>query len=80
MQPNEPLEPVSGDVLPAIGTPVLIHLNSVDKWVPHTVVGYYVWPSLEGNDGLHRVFVRVVDSEGILNARMLKDIRPVDGV
>ena len=71
------LEPVHGDVLPPIGTEVLIHLASLDKWVAHRVVGYYAWPDLKGNASLHRVFVRVVDRDGCLNARLLRDIRPV---
>lgn len=71
------LPPAHGDVLPEIGTKVLIHLGRSERWVEHTVVGYYVWKDLGGNDSLHRVFVRVKDSEGHLNARMLKDVRPV---
>ena len=69
---------VEGDLLPEIGSKVLIHLNSSDTWVEHTVVGYYVWASHEGHKNLHRVFVRVVDEDGILNARSLSDIKIVD--
>lgn len=72
----EPLPPVDGDLLPPIGSKVLIHLGREDKWAEHTVVGYYAW----GNHGLdqkvYRVFVRVRDAEGYLNARLLSDVRP----
>ncbi|KRB73478.1 hypothetical protein [Noviherbaspirillum sp. Root189] len=71
------LEPVEGDQLPTIGSNVLIHLNSKNAWVEHTVTGYYAWADLGGNDSLHRVFVRVVDTEGYSNARLLKDVRPI---
>lgn len=66
------LEPVKGDLLPPVGAPCLINLASCDAWVPHTVVGYYVWGR---KDGGYRVFVRVVDTAGILNARLLEDVR-----
>lgn len=69
------LPPVEGDVLPAIGSTVSIHLARQDEWVNHTVVGYYVWPELDGKKGW-RVNVRVQDSEGYNNARSLEDIRP----
>lgn len=69
------LEPVEGDLLPAIGEEVLIHLASSDKWVPHRVVGYYAWCDRGGNKSLHRVFVRVVDRDGYQNARLLCDVR-----
>ncbi|MDR9847083.1 hypothetical protein [Herbaspirillum huttiense] len=78
------MEPVSGDILPAVGTKVLIHLARADKWVEHTVVGYYVHQALSHQvkgkvEDAHvwRVFVRVRDKEGFLNARLLSDIRPV---
>ena len=71
------LEPVYGDVLPQVGDKVLIHLGRSDRWVEHTVVGYYVWKDLGGDDSLHRVFVRVRSADGYLNARMLKDVRPI---
>jgi hypothetical protein len=73
----EPLEPVHGDVLPPIGSKVLIHLASCDEWIEHTVAGYYAWGDLDGDEYLHRVFVRVRDSAGYLNARLLKDVHPV---
>jgi hypothetical protein len=73
------LKAIDGDVLPPIGSDVLIHLASIDKWMPHTVVGYYVWPSLDGNSRLQRVFVRVRDVEGTQNARMLCDVQRLDG-
>lgn len=74
---RKPLPPVYGDLLPSIGSQVLIHLASQDKWVAHTVVGYYVWGAFD-SDMLHRVYVRVQDSDGILNARMLRDVRPIE--
>ncbi|ENZ1687438.1 hypothetical protein ACGHBB_000509 [Pseudomonas aeruginosa] len=72
------LEPVDGDVLPKIGSTVLIHLARQDEWVEHTVVGYYAWADLGGNDRLHRLFVRVRDRDGYLNVRLLKDVRTPD--
>ena len=70
------LEPVDGDLLPAIGEEVEIHLNSVGAWVPHRVVGYYVWGGFNDDKPyLHRVFVRVADKDGYLNARNLCDVR-----
>jgi len=78
-QQRKPLTPVEGDLLPAVGSKVLIHLARQDEWVEHTVVGYYVWGSLDGRDErMHRVFVRVVSDDGILNARMLRDVRPIE--
>ena len=76
---EEPLPPVAGDVLPPVGSPVLIHLASLNTWVRHVVVGYYVWPALDGQTRLQRVNVRVADSAGDLNARMLCDVRRIDG-
>ncbi|WLI32886.1 hypothetical protein [Pseudomonas sp. FP818] len=70
-----PLGPVNGDQLPAINSKVLIHLSSCDAWVEHTVVGYYAWEDLGANEYLHRVFVRVRDADGYINARLLKDVR-----
>lgn len=72
-----PLDPVNGDQLPAINSKVLIHLSSCDAWVEHTVVGYYAWEDLGANEYLHRVFIRVRDADGYLNARLLKDVRAV---
>ncbi|MBA6130993.1 hypothetical protein V9385_15715 [Pseudomonas juntendi] len=74
--PSSPLPPVDGDMLPAISSKVLIHLAREDEWVEHTVVGYYVWENLRPDPGVHRVFVRVRDADGYLNARGLADIRP----
>ena len=71
------LEPVEGDLLPPVGSKVLIHLASPDAWVEHTVAGYYVWGDLGGNKHLHRVFVRVVSESGYPNARMLHEVRPL---
>lgn len=70
-----PLGPVNGDQLPAINSKVLIHLSSCDAWVEHTVVGYYAWGDLGANEYLHRVFIRVRDADGHINARLLKDVR-----
>lgn len=74
------LEPVEGDQLPRVGTKVLIHLASRDEWVEHTVEGYYVWGALscqvkDGEKNAHRVFVRVRDADGYLNARLLSEVR-----
>lgn len=69
--------PVDGDLLPAIGDTVLIHLSSPEGWFPHRVVGYYVWKDHGGSKSLHRVFVRVADVDGHLNARPLDAIRRV---
>jgi hypothetical protein len=71
----QPLPPVEGDILPAVGSKVLIHLASQDAWVEHTVVGYYVWPNHGLAPRVFRVFVRVRDTDGYLNARSLEDIR-----
>lgn len=69
------LEQVEGDLLPPIGSKVLVYLNSPDSWVEHEVIGYYVWPSFGGDSSLFRVNVRVIDKDGYLNARCLQDIR-----
>lgn len=79
IQKATPLEPVVGDLLPPIGSTVLIHLSSQDAWVEHTVTGYYAWGDLSGNPRLQRVFVRVVDADGTRNARMLCDVKRADG-
>lgn len=75
----KPLEPVHDDLLPQLGSKVLIHLASCDKWVEHTVAGFYVWGDLAGDPSLQRVFIRVLDQDGIVNARLLKDVRKLDG-
>ncbi|MCE1114157.1 MULTISPECIES: hypothetical protein [Pseudomonas] len=72
------LPPVEGNLLPSIGSEALIYLARENKWVEHTVVGYYVWENHRPDPSVHRVFVRVRDHQGHLNARMLGDIRPVD--
>lgn len=74
-QQPDTLPPVEGDVLPPIGAKVLIHLASQDAWVEHTVAGYYVWPNHGLVQSVFRVFVRVRDRDGYLNARCLQDIR-----
>ncbi|MGW7235700.1 Lar family restriction alleviation protein [Pseudomonas fulva] len=75
--PSSPLPPVDGDLLPPIGSKVLIHLARENEWVEHTVVGYYAWENLRSDPSVHRVCVRVRDADGYLNARGLGDIRPV---
>ncbi|MCA0188093.1 MAG: hypothetical protein LCH90_19280 [Proteobacteria bacterium] len=79
IQKAAPLEPVTGDLLPPIGSTVLIHLNSQDAWVEHTVTGYYAWGDRSGNPRLQRVFMRVVSADGYLNARMLCDVKYPNG-
>ncbi len=69
------LDPVHGDLLPAVGSKVFIHLGRSDSWAEHTVVGYYAWDNHGLDKNVHRVFVRVRDSQGYLNARLLNDIR-----
>lgn len=73
------LEPVHGDVLPPIGANVQIHLGRQDAWLPHTVVGYFAWPDHNGNPFYQRVFVRVRGANGVLNARMVHEVRRPDG-
>jgi len=73
------LPPVEGDLLPPVGTKVLIHLASSKAWVEHEVVGYYVWGDLKGDPDLQRVNVRVKSQSGYLNARMLSEVRRLDG-
>lgn len=70
----EALDPIEGDLLPPIGEKVLIHLASRDEWVEHEVIGYYVWGDHGGGRYLHRVFVRVRNSEGVQNARLLSEV------
>ena len=83
---NEPaaapaaLEPADHDLLPPLGSKVLIHLARQDAWVEHTVTGYYVWPALkhqvkEGEKNAHRVFIRVKDAQGYDNARLLSEFK-----
>lgn len=69
------VDAVEGDLLPPVGSKVLIHLARQDEWVEHTVTGYYAWADLSGRYDVHRVFVRVVDAAGYDNARLLKDVR-----
>jgi hypothetical protein len=75
-------EPVDHDLLPPLGSKVLIHLANQDAWVEHTVTGYYVWPALKhqikkGEKDTHRVFVRVKDAWGYDNARLLSEVKAV---
>ncbi|MEH4801579.1 hypothetical protein [Atlantibacter hermannii] len=62
-----------GNQLPPIGCDVLIHLASINQWVPRRVVDYEIKPSLDGDAAYHRIFITV---EG--NSRLLKDVRPID--
>jgi len=76
----EQFDPVEGDLLPAVGEKVLIHLARQDDWIEHTVTGYYVWPAhphqvKPGQKDAHRVFVRVKDEQGYDNARLLSEVR-----
>lgn len=71
-----PLKPEDHDELPPLGSKVEIHLASTDSWVEHTVVGYYVWTGSAAYGGTAwRVFVRVMDANGYLNARDLSSVR-----
>lgn len=66
-----------GEQLPPVDSDVLIHLASIDKWVPHTVTGYRIWPHLEGDTAYHRIFIEV-KGEQSTNSRLLRDVRPLD--
>ncbi|PTN60556.1 hypothetical protein C9884_19025 [Klebsiella pneumoniae] len=66
-----------GNDLPPVGSDVLIHLASIDKWVPHTVTGYDIKPHLEGDAAYHRIFINV-ESGKCINCRLLMDVRPLD--
>ena len=71
---EQPLEPVGGDLLPAVGSEVLIHLARSEQWVKHTVLGYYVWGNLDGDPYSQRVFVRVRDADGIEGLEAAEDL------
>lgn len=68
------LSPIEGDQLPAMGETVHIHLSSINSWEPYRVVGFYAWGDLGGNEGLHRVFVRLISTTGTENCRLLCDV------
>lgn len=69
------LEPVVGDVLPPVGSDVLIRHGRDDDEHICTVTGYYAWPDLGGNKSLHRVFVRLVyKGTNTEQSRLLCDI------
>jgi hypothetical protein len=70
------LPPIEGNVLPAVGSRVLIHLASLDDWVENTVVGYYVLPGLV-DPTQYRINIQVMDDQGYLNARSLDSIKSV---
>lgn len=70
-----------GEDLPPIGCEVLIHLASLDKWVPHKVSGYDVKKDRTGQTNLYRVMVLVEpssDPRSAKNGRCLSDVRPLD--
>lgn len=70
---------VHGDLLPPVGSKVLIYLNSHHDWVEHTVAGYYVWGDLKHDPSLQRVFIQVIDGNGYYNARLLREVKTPDG-
>lgn len=75
--PVEVMEPVFGDVLPPVGSRVLIRHGRDEDDHLCTVTGYYALADLAGNESLHRVFVRLVYyGTTIEQARMLCDVRP----
>lgn len=61
-----------GNLLPAIGSQVSIHLGRQDKWVNHTVTGF----SAKLVDGAVRIMVDVMDGRGYPNQRSIADINP----
>lgn len=69
-----------GEQLPPVGCEVLIHLASVDKWVPYTVEGFTIKKQPEGYDQytIHVTVYRTDGGKKITNCRLLGDIRPVD--
>jgi hypothetical protein len=73
------LEPVEGDLLPAIGSRVFI-LHARDN-LAHacTVKGFYAWGDLSGSRNLQRVFVRLVyEGTTTPQARMLSGCWPTE--
>lgn len=66
-----------GEQLPPVGCEVLIHLASLGRWVPHTVSGYDIQPHLDGDDAYHRIFITLDCGHGIVNQRLLRDVRPI---
>lgn len=64
-----------GDQLPPVGCDVLIHLNSVKMWVPYTVTGYDIKPSLDGDKACHRIFILVKGADHVSNSLLLCDVR-----
>lgn len=68
------LEPIEGDVLPAIGSRVFIRHGRDDAAHACTVTGYYAWGDLGGARHLHRLFVRLVyEGTDCAQARLLAD-------
>lgn len=73
------LEPVPGDLLPAVGSRVFIRHGRDNSAHACIVVGYYAWPAATGfkEPYYHRVFVRLVYEGTMLhNSRMLSDCWP----
>lgn len=71
------LDPVHGDVLPAVGSRVFIRHGRDDDAHACIVTGYYAWPALGGVKHLHRVFVRLVyEGTDTANARLLDECWP----
>lgn len=68
-----------GQQLPPIGCEVLIHLASMDAWVPHVVTGIGIRKTEEKHYYLIDVTVKPSsDKRSGNNQRLLDDIRPVD--
>jgi hypothetical protein len=73
------LEPVEGDLMPAIGSRVFILHARDDLAHACTVTGFYVWADLGGSVNLHRVFVRLVyEGTNTPQARMLSGCWPTE--
>ena len=73
-QPQAQPEPVTGDLLPAIGSRVWIRHGRDDDAHACTVTDYYAWGDLNGDKHLHRIFVRMVyEGTTCQQARMLCD-------
>lgn len=68
-----------GEQLPPIGCEVLIHLASMDAWVPHEVTGISIRKTEEKHHYLIDVTVKPsADPRSGNNQRLLDDVRPVD--
>ncbi|CAE6821570.1 hypothetical protein R70006_06225 [Paraburkholderia domus] len=72
-----PVAPWNGGGLPPVGVDVRFDTASAGEAVG-TVTGYNVWPALENNPAVHRVFVNVTHKDtDITNTRLLMDVRPL---